>query len=621
MSEQFPGGYSGKVLRVNLSTGAISVEPVEEKFCRKYLGGAGFVAYFLWKEMKANIDPLGPENKLIFALGPLTGFAIPGAGRNCIGAKSPLTNGFAKCEVGGDWGAELKKAGFDAIIVEGRAEKPRYLWIHDGEAILRDAGHLWGLNTKETQQTIREELGDKRVHVAMIGPAGERMVRYACIMNGLYDAAGRGGLGAVMGSKNLKAVAVRGTHAPRAANSDKLKELIKEISKDLLKDKRVAGFHNFGTGAAMRGYEATGNLPVRNYRDGLFPEVVEIDALKIKETVRVGMDACYACPVRCKKRVQTGAPYNVDPDYGGPEYETLGSFGSNCGVKNLDAICKANELCNAYALDTLSTGAAIAFTMECFEKSMLNTRDTGGIDFRFGDHEVVLKSIELIARREGFGNLLAEGVARMVEKIGGSAQEFAVHVKGLEPAMHDPRSKPAFGIGYMVNPHGADHCTNMYDTMYVTHEQMAEVRPMGITEPFALYDMGARKMALFKLMQCKRIWWDALVMCIFLPYDFQQTTDLVAAVTGWDTGVMEQMKVAERILTLARMYNLREGFTAADDNLPLRFYRPKTDGGLSDKPLDPAQMQKCKRYYYVLMGWDAGTGIPLPEKLDELSIV
>ena len=620
MSNQLPGGYNYKILRVNLSNGSLSPEPIEEKFCREYLGGVGFITYFLWKELKPKIDPLGPENKLIFALGPLTGIHISGSGRNCIGAKSPLTNGLAKAEVGGFWGAELKRAGYDAIIVEGKAEKPCYLWINDGEASLRDARPIWGLNTKETQQTIREELGDQKVHVASIGPAGEKMVRYACIMNGLFNAAGRGGLGAVMGSKNLKAVAVRGHHLPKVVRPEGVKELSKWLIASLATSKGLAAFHELGTGFNTVAFEAAGNLPVRNFREGLFPAVNKIDAAALKDTIRVGMESCYACVVRCKKLVRTGEPYNVDPAYGGPEYETLASFGSNCGVDNLEAISKANELCAAYSLDTISTGVVISFAMECFENGLLSTEDTGGIDLRFGNYEAMLKAVELIAKREGIGDLLAEGVARVAKKIGGRAEDFAIHVKNLEAALHDPRSKPGHGIGYMVNPHGADHMCSLHDTLYVTAEQLNEVRPMGITEPLALYDIGPRKVALHKLIQCKRIWYDSLVICVILPYDFQQTTDLLAAVTGWDTGVMEQMKVAERILTLARMFNIREGFTAADDTLPRRFYQPKTNGVLADKPLDPIKMEKAKRYYYVLMGWDAETGIPLPEKLEELNI-
>jgi aldehyde:ferredoxin oxidoreductase len=620
MADQVPGGYNGKILRVNLSTRTISPEPITDRFCREYLGGAGFVAYFLWKELKAHTDPLGPENKLIFALGPLTGAPISGAGRNCVGAKSPLTGSLGKSEMGGYWGAELKRAGYDAIIIEGKAEHPCYLSINDGEASLHDARHLWGLRTKETQQKIQEELGEKRVRVASIGPAGENMVLYACIMSGLNSTAGRGGLGAVMGSKNLKAIAVRGTHWPPIKNPEFLKEVRRAFLENFPKSARMTSMREDGTGGAMRGYEASGNLPVRNYRDGLFPEVVKIDAQAIKANLRIGMESCYSCAVRCKKIVQTGMPYNVDPAYGGPEYETEASFGSNCGVDNLEAICKANEICNGNSLDTISAGNTIAFAMECFEKGLLTLQDTGGIDLRFGNHEAMLKVLELIVRREGIGKLLSEGVARVAKKLGKEAQAIALHVKGLEPGEHDPRSKPGLGIGYMVDPHGADHCLNLQDAVYVTDAQIAEMRPQGIIEPPGLYDIGMKKVALFKLMQFKRIWYDALVLCMFLPYGYQECADLVAAVTGWDTGMGEQMKACERILTTARMFNVREGFTVADDVLPPRFYQPKTDGVLADKPLDPAKMERARRYYYVLMGWDPQTGIPLPEKLEELNI-
>jgi aldehyde:ferredoxin oxidoreductase len=448
MTDQFPGGYNGKILRVNLSTGSIAAEPIEARFCREYLGGAGFITYFLWKELKPHVDPLGPDNKLIFALGPITGVPISGSGRNCVGAKSPLTGGLAKSEMGGFWGAELKRAGYDAIIIEGKAETPCYLWVHDGEASLRDARPLWGLKTKAAQQAIQEELADKRVRVALIGPAGENGVLYACIMSGLLDAAGRGGLGAVMGSKNLKAVAVRGHQLPAIVNSEYVKKLRQSFLASMPTNKRVIGFHDFGTGNNMRGMEAAGNLPVRNFRDGLFPAVTKIDALALKDTIRIGMESCYGCAVRCKKVAQTGAPYNVDPAYGGPEYETLAAFGSNCGVDNLEAIAKANEMCGANSLDTISTGNVIGFAMECFENGLLSAKDTGGLDLRFGNHEAMLAAVELIARREGIGGLLAEGVARMAEKIGGRAEEFAMHVKRLEPGLHDPRSKTGLGIGY-----------------------------------------------------------------------------------------------------------------------------------------------------------------------------
>ncbi|MDZ4230524.1 MAG: aldehyde ferredoxin oxidoreductase N-terminal domain-containing protein [Dehalococcoidales bacterium] len=385
MANNTPGGYAGKILRVNLSNKSIAAEAIDEAFCRKHIGGAGFIAHFLLNELAAGIDPLSPENKLIFALGPVTGTPLSGSGRHCIGAKSPLTGGFAKSEVGGYWGAELKHAGYDAVIIEGKAEKPVYLWIHDGEASLKDAAHLWGKNTKEVQQTLRSELGDHLIRVASIGPAGENMVRYACIINDLHDAAGRGGVGAVMGSKNLKAVAVRGHQMPALADP----AYLKEMRGWLLENKELwASFHEVGTGAGMNSGEATGNLPVRNFRDGTFPEVNRISGETLRDTYRIRMESCYACTVRCKKVVEIKEePHPVDPAYGGPEYETLASLGSNCGISDLKAIVKGNELCNAYSLDTISTGVTISYAMECFENGLLSIEDTNGIDLRFGNAE------------------------------------------------------------------------------------------------------------------------------------------------------------------------------------------------------------------------------------------
>jgi len=618
------GGYNGKILRVNLSKKTISVEGIDDLFCRKYLGGAGFVTYFLWKELQPGIDALSPDNKLIFALGPLTGGLLPGGARHCVGAKSPLTGGIAKSEAGEFWGAELKRAGYDVIIIEGRADKPVYLWVRDGEASIRDASHLWRQNTKETQQNIRAELGDRRIRLAMIGPGGENLVRYACIMHGLYDAAGRGGLGTVMGSKNLKAIVVRGHRTRQISSPDRLKNL-----KQWLMANYSKGLAEFGTGGGMEICEET-DLPIRNFRDGLFPAVGRISARAVKDTIRIKMEGCFGCPIRCKKVVKFQEPYSVDPQYGGPEYETLAALGSNCGIDDLKAIAKGNELCNAYSLDTISVGGVIAFAMECFENGLLSIKDTDGIELRFGNAEAMLKLIKLIAKREGIGDLLAEGTARLAQKIGHGAAEFAMQVKGLEAGFHEPRIFPAFGLGFMVNPHGADHCCNfdmpmgsvqIGDDIYVDPEELRELRPLGIIDPIPFYGIGGSQVALFRLVQLKQIVLDSLVLCQFFPYSYEQIADAVGAFTGWDTGVMELLRVAERTLTLARLFNIREGFTVADDTLPRRFFQPKTGGILAGKPpLDPAKMEKAKSYYYTLMGWDACTGIPTPEKLEELNI-
>jgi len=617
--KQPKGGYNGKILRLNLSDRSLNTETINEEFCRKYLGGAGFIAHYLWKELPEVIDPLSPDNILIFATGPLTGIPLSGSGRNCIGSKSPLTGGIAKSEVGEFWGYELKRAGYDAVIIKGKAESPVYLWIHDGEVSIESADQLWGKNTKETQEIIRATVGDKLVRTAAIGPGGENLVRYACVMNGPFDAAGRGGTGAVMGSKNLKAIAVRGKQAPRKRANALMKEL-----RDWLADNRQLTriFWQAGTGIGMDGFELTGNLPVRNFRDGLFPAVKEIDALAIMNKYGDGMGACYACTIRCKKRVKVDSPYKVDPAYGGPEYETLASLGSNCGVENLAAIAKGSELCNAYSLDTISTGAVISFAMECFENGLLTSQDTGGIELRFGNETAMLKTIEMITRREGIGNLLADGVTKAAKEIGRGAEKYAIAVKGLEAGMHEPRSKPGLGMGFMVNPHGADHCSNLHDPAYLNENdwRVEEARQVGVPAPLAVEDVGPDKVKLYRYNQLRTILYDSLVMCQFLPYNLTQINDLMTSITEWDTGVDELLEISERAVTTFRLINLREGLSAEDDRLPDRFFEPKTDGVLSDKPLDRVKMDEARKYYYSLMGWDSETGIPKQEKMAELGI-
>jgi aldehyde:ferredoxin oxidoreductase len=614
------GGYNGKVLRADLTRERMTIEQIDEAFCRKYLGGAGFIAHYLLTEVNPGIDPLGPENRLIFALGPLTGIPLGGCARHTVGAKSPLTGGVAKAEVGEHWGSQLKRAGFDGLIVEGKAKSPVYLHIHDGEVAIRDAGHLWGKNTKETQESIRSELADSRVRVAMIGPGGENKVKYACIMHGLFDAAGRGGLGAVMGSKNLKALAVRGNKMPPVINAAAIGNMARWLSKNM---ELVKVMKEFGTGLPMPRFAGIGNLPIRNFRDGTFPNVDKISAKTIKETIGIGMESCFACPVRCKKIVECHEPYHVDPAYGGPEYETLGALGSTCGIENLNAIAKGAELCNAYSLDTMSTGVTIAFAMECYERGLLTSEQTQGIRLEFGNAETMLRMIQLIARREGIGNLLAEGSAAAAKRMGHEAEAFAMHVKSMEIPMHEPRLNKALGLGYMVNPHGADHMDSLTEIFFSSFGEqpnvtIPELNALGF-EPAPFEDIGPRKVALFKAFQSKRILADSLVLCDFLPYSLTQMAELTSAVTGHTISITELFSIAERILTMLRIFNIRDGFTASDDKLPMRFFGPTTGGPLSDKSLSFEEMEGAKRYYYHLMGWDE-SGVPTNEKLAELRI-
>ena len=611
-------GYSDKIVRVNLSNDKISVENPEEIFYRKYIGGEGFVAYYLLKELKPNIDPLGPENKLIYATGPITGVSIAGAGRNSIGAKSPLTNGFGEAEVGGYWGPELKKAGFDAIIVEGKAKSPIFIWIKNGNVEIRDASHIWGKTTGEAQKIIKEELNNKLVHISQIGPGGENLVRYACVINDLRSAAGRTGMGAVMGSKNLKAVVVRGNKRVKVANKEKLREIRNYFSNNYLKHYKEYFSHGTG-GGVMEMFASMGNLPTRNFKAGGIGSAKTLDPQINKEEINLKMETCFACPIKCKKVVQFQEPWVVDPEYGGPEYETLAAFGSNCGIYDLKAVCKANELCNKYSIDTISTGMSISFAMECFENNILNESDTGGIILKFGNSEAMLQMIEKIAKREGLGDILAEGVKRAAEKIQNGAQEFAIHVKGQELPMHEPRLKQGLGLGYTISPTGAEHMHNLHDTVIANEGSMANLNTFGILTPLRLDDLSAKKVrALIYQMNWGALV-NALVMCYFVPWNSFEQTEIVRAVTGWNTSTFELMKVGERIMNMTRIFNLREGFTSDDDRLPDRFFQPHTSGALAETAIDLENFSEAKKIYYEMMGWDKN-GVPSKIKLDELDI-
>jgi aldehyde:ferredoxin oxidoreductase len=614
-------GYNNKILRVNLTAGTTSVESLDDLTQRRFVGGAGLIMYYLAKELKGKTEPLSPENKLIMAGGPLTGIPLSGSGRNCVGCISPLTNGIAKSEVGGFFGAEMMHAGYDAIIVEGRSSKPVYLWIRDGVAELKDATKYWGKTTKETQDGIRADLGDDRIRLAMIGQGGENLVKFACVINDLKEAAGRGGTGAVMGSKNLKAIAVRGTKPPEMANPDILADY-----RQWLMDNRPlwAGNAEFGTGAApgMISGLAQGNLPVNNYRLGVFPDVAKITATAVKEQVRVGMEGCYACVVRCKKMVKVDEPnMKIDPEYGGPEYETLAAFGSTCGVTDLKAICKAHELCGAYGLDTISCGVSVAFAMECYENGLLTNKDTGGVELKFGNAQSMMKAVELIAKREGVGDFIAEGTKRMADKLGHGSGDYSINVKGLEFPMHDPRAKFTLGMGYMVNPHGADHCANMNDLMFgVPGPQINGLHPFGILEPLPVEEMSPRKVVAFRAQHCLAMLRDSAVVCMFVPFGWEQLVNLLKASTGWDTGSVEMSRVGDRVVTLARVINMRQGLSAADDKLPERMFQQHV-GGPSEKatPYDRVKLEGMKNYYYKMMGWDE-KGIPTQDTLVALDI-
>jgi aldehyde:ferredoxin oxidoreductase len=615
--------FHNKILRVNLTKGTIAVEEPGLVYMRKYMGGWNVIADVLLREVPQGADPLGPANKLVFAAGVLTGLAASGMSRSTVGAKSPLTGGFGASEGGGHVPSEFKRAGFDAIIFEGVSPKPVYLWVHDGEAELRDAGHLWGQTTKETLTALQSELGEKRLGAAMIGPGGENQVLFSCIMNELKDAAGRTGLGAVMGSKNIKAVVARGTMKLDGAKPEVVSELARSMARSVAAGERAAGMHKWGTGGNLTDSSVTGNLPIRNFRDGLFEEGAwNLSSEKYMPEIGLGMEGCTACAVRCKKVVRAEG---VDPDYGGPEYETAGALGSTCGIGDVVAVSRGSALCNALGIDTIATGVSIAFAMEAFERGMLTLEDTEGIDLRFGNADAMLACIEKIAYQEGFGKFLALGSARMAEELGGDAYTFAMTTKKQEFPMHEPRFKRGMAIGYALSPTGADHMHALHDAGLGTATEdgfmpNGLLRELGVLEPLPLEDLGPNKVRATYLNSLHCAMRNVLPCCHFVPWSMDEYVQLVRGATGFDVSTYELIKLGERAWTLARVFNMREGWTVDDDRLPERSYGPTTDGALEDGGIDREELEEAVHTYYAMAGWDPETGVPTLAKLQELGV-
>jgi aldehyde:ferredoxin oxidoreductase len=617
---------TGKILRVNLSNHTHHVEKPDESLYRTYVGGSALACHYLLAERGRIEDPLGPENLLVFAASPLVGTGVPGANRYTVAGISPLTGMYGEGEAGGWWGPELKRAGFDAVVVEGRAERPVYLWLHGGSVEIRDAAALWGQDTGRTQALIAEDVRDPKVRVAAIGPAGENRVRYACVVNALKHTNGRGGMGAVMGSKNLKAVAVRGTGAPQVKDKEALKRLIAWYAEHFMDHPIERVLHDGGTiGWDVTELDEAGILPTRNFRSGSFERAADICGETFHQRYFVEAGGCHGCVVRCKRTARSEGPWKVDPAYGGPEYETAGAFGSLCGVDDLEAICKAHELCNRYTLDTISTGATIAWAMECFENGLLTAKDTDGLELRFGNAVAMMACIEKIARREGVGDLLAEGSLRAARRVGGGAERFAMQVKGQEMAMHEPRGKGSLALAYALSSTGANHTEGPHDYLFQPGALgVGDLAEIGLLTAVPALDLNPDKVRQFTAMQYTWNLFNTLGMCIFTCgpgklMKMHQVAEALAAATGWDSRLFEIMKLGERTVTLKRCVSVRQGATRADDRLPDRFFEPLEGGRLKGRALDRAEFEHALDLYYDMHGWDRN-GIPTPGKLVELGL-
>jgi aldehyde:ferredoxin oxidoreductase len=622
-------GSTNQILRVDLTSGDLTIETLEENFYRQYPGAKALAGYYLLKENKAGVDPLGPDNTLVLASGVITGGPLGVATRFTAAARSPLTGGYGETEAGGYWGPELKFAGFEAILIKGKSPKPVYLWIKDGQAEIRSAEHLWGRAPHEVQETIRAQENDQRVRVLQIGEGGENLVRYACLTNELRHFNGRTGMGAVMGSKNLKAVAVRGSgrYDDLAFDPARLKTVGRALAKSSREHPLAFAMHDKGTPGVVDPLNAAGILPTRNFRQGAFDGIAGIGYEAFSSQVLIGHHTCYACPIACKQTVEVNDRYQVSSTYGGPEYETIGSFGSVCGVDDIQAVAKANELCNTYTLDTISTGVTIAFAMECFEKGLIGLEDTGGIDLRFGNADAMLQMIDLIAHRKGFGDLLAEGSLRAAQKIGNGALQFAMQVKGQELPMHDPRGKVGVGLGYAISDTGADHVTAVHDTAITSEDAIAfkGARDLGIKEAIPARELSPRKAAQYALFENWVSFGKVAGFCYFGPVprcfvQVDEVLEVMQAATGWDFTLEEALRTGERATNLARIFNVREGLRRADDTLPERLFGPLENGTLEGEKIDRQDFEQTMTYLYKEKGWDPETAAPTRDCLMQLGL-
>jgi aldehyde:ferredoxin oxidoreductase len=633
----FGKGYQGKILRINLTTGRVSKEQLDDSTVRNYLGGDGFLAHYLYTELKGGEDPLGGKNKIVISTGPLTGTAWPTSGRFVMGAHSPLTGFWGESNCGGFFGPELKAAGYDAMIIEGKAAKPSMVVINDGEVAVKDAKHLWGRDTRDVTLELRKD--DPETQVLCIGIAGENKVRYACVMSNLYRAFGRSGLGAVWGSKNLKAVTVRGTGKVTVADHDAFYKLAFDAHQRVMKSPQGRQMFRYGTNLLVSAKQAIGEFITRNHSEGNFEGADKLAAEYLADKFQGRPRACFGCTNACKE-VYVSSPDNPwMPNFTveGPEYEGTAFFGSNLGIDDYDFILYASDLCNRYGYDQISVGAVISFIVECAEKGLISRKEADGLDLGWGKKESVIKLMHKIAKREGFGGILAEGVKRAAAKIGRGSEKYALHVKGQEISGQDGRTHRSAALTHAVGARGADHLRSLVTVDQLGYKDAAGKRYKKLLEGKSVAEKErilndlcnpySEKHKAFAVKVTEDVFCirDSLVVCwytcgwppIFWIEDFARVLPSVTGIEEFGSPE-ELMKVGERIQNVKRLFNLREGLTAADDTLPKRFTE-------EPMPAGPGKGQKANLKvmldeYYKLRGWDRKTGKIKPATLKRLGL-
>jgi aldehyde:ferredoxin oxidoreductase len=604
------GGYAGKILRIDLSRSKILFENLDYQLARRFIGGEGYAAAIMFGEVGPDTGPFDPENRLIFMTGPLTGSTVPCGNKLTVVSRSPLTGIWGEALFSASMGVDLKRAGFDGIVIQGRSESPVYVSINDAKVQINNAERLWGKDIFATFDAIREK-SDNGTTMVCIGPAGEKLVKIACIVSDEGRVAGRTGMGAVAGSKNLKAIAVRGTGKIGVADESRLKKIREDAIKTALPNTKA--FRDNGTAAGVLAFEKTGNLPLKNWTRGTFPEAAKIDGATMTQTILVKRKACFACPIACGRHVKVaGSPYAMEGP--GPEYETMAALGSLCMNSNLESIAKANDICNRLGIDTLSAGGAIAFAMECHEHGLI--ADSAGVDLEWGNPDAIVKMVELIGKREGLGATLGEGVLSAAHIIGGGSERFAIHAKGLSFPMHNPRKFKSMGVAYATSNRGA--CHNRGSPFMNERGMLSPELPWNRSYDGLSTEEKGRMTKVYQDVCCAM---DSVGVCKFFVFwgrvPLKFLSDSYSAVTGWDMSFDELLRAGERIWLTQRSFNVRMGATQEDDTLPKRFLEESVDEGPVRGQI--VELEQMLGEYYRERGLDA-VGKPRKEKLFELGL-
>jgi aldehyde:ferredoxin oxidoreductase len=617
----------GKILHIDLSSGRIWKAWVSRELITDFLGGRGIAAKILWDNLKKGIDPLGEENVLIFAPGALTGTNAPSSGRTTITTKGPATNLYLKTSVGGHFGIALKMTGNDYIVLHGTSARPVYLWI-DAEGVeLRDASHLWGRGVRETTRLLEAECPEK-VEIACIGPAGEKRVRFASVMTSYYNAAGRGGGGAVMGSKMLKAVVVNGRGGKvQVANPQGFAKIVASAREALYADSLTFDLHRYGTARDVDLINEMSLLPAYNFKKSYIKDAESLSGRSWpKEGYLKQIVGCGACILSCHRFTRVESGKYAGTYSGGPEYETVASLGSGCGITNVEAVFRANEICNDMGMDTISTGAVIQWAMESYEKGLLTKEDTGGIELKWGSEEALIELTQMIAQRKGIGDVLAEGVAHASKVVGGDSGKWAVQTRGLEQSRVETRGAYSYALAFAVNPRGPDHLhTECLAEFGGTPEAVETVKKITGDEKYAVPHILEKRAEIVRWHEDIYAVSDALGLCAFTTtaaygIDEERCAKLFAFATGIKTNPKQIMKAGRRIVTLERCFNIREGQSRKDDTLPWRIMHEHQDDLKDDPIITQQKLDTMLDNYYKLHGWDKRSGKPTKKTLRELNL-